>query len=109
MLTNRKEIFEKIQQELSDTRDNILILKELTKPIAPDSAIGRVSRMDAINNKSINEAALRKAEVKLSGLTYALSRVKDDDFGICAKCEQPIPLGRVMLVPHSRFCANCVD
>lgn len=109
MLANRKEISEKIQQELTETRGYILVLKELTKPIAPDSAIGRISRMDAINNKSINDAALRKAEVKLSGLSFALSRVKDDDFGICAKCEQPIPLGRIMLVPHSRFCANCAD
>jgi len=109
MTPSRKEIFDKIQQELTETRNSILVLKELTKPIAPDSAIGRVSRMDAINNKSINEAALRKAEVKLSGLTYALNRIQDDDFGICAKCEQIIPLGRIMLVPHSRFCAKCVD
>ena len=34
-------------------------------PIAPENAIGRVSRMDAINNKSVNEAALKKAEIKL--------------------------------------------
>ena len=109
MKINSKEITEIIQKELKETESSIIVLKELTKPIAPDSAIGRISRMDAINNKSINEAALRTAEVKLSGLKYALNRVNDDDFGICAKCEQPIPLGRIMLVPHSRFCANCAD
>lgn len=109
MLLDKKEISNKIEQELTATRDNILILKELTKPIAPDCAIGRISRMDAINNKTINDAALRKAEIKLSGLTFALDRVHDKDFGICARCQQPIPLGRIMLMPHSRFCTNCVD
>lgn len=106
---DKKQISNKIKQELIDTEALIIELKELTKPIAPDCAIGRVSRMDAINNKSINEAALRKAELKLSGLKYALERIDDTDFGICAKCQQPIPIARIMLVPHSRFCARCVD
>jgi len=105
----KEEIAKKIKQELLDTKDNIVMLKELTKPIAPDCAIGRVSRMDSINNRSINEAALKIAETKLGALTYALSRIDDADFGFCAKCEQAIPIGRIMLVPHSRFCANCAD
>ena len=109
MLSNKKEIVERIQQELTETKDNILLLRELTKPIAPDCAIGRVSRMDSINNKTINDAALRKAEIKLGGLIAALERVNDDKFGTCARCERPIPLGRIMLVPHSRFCAHCAD
>lgn len=48
-------------------------------------------------------------QVGLSGLKYALERLDDKDFGICAKCQQAIPIGRVMLMPHSRFCARCVD
>ena len=109
MQLNKKKITQKIEQEIIDTQAQIIELRELTKPIAPDCAIGRVSRMDAINNKTINEAALRKAVVKLSGLKYALERIDDSDFGICAKCSQEIPIGRIMLVPHSRFCARCVD
>ncbi|HIP47700.1 MAG TPA: TraR/DksA family transcriptional regulator [Lutibacter sp.] len=109
MQLDKKQISNKIKQELIDTESLIIELKELTKPIAPDCAIGRVSRMDAINNKTINEAALRKAVVKLSSLKYALERIDDKDFGICAKCQQAIPIGRVLLMPHSRFCARCVD
>jgi DnaK suppressor protein len=109
MSLDKKQIAIQIQEELKATKAQILSLRELTKPIAPDCAIGRVSRMDAINNKTINEAALRKAEVKLSGLKYALERIDDSDFGTCAKCGQIIPLGRIMLMPHSRFCARCVD
>ena len=109
MPLQKEKIQEQIEKELAAVKIEIRKLRELTKPIAPDCAIGRVSRMDAINNKSINEAALRKAEIKLSGLTYALSRLNDKDYGFCAKCSQPIPIGRIMLVPHSRFCAKCVD
>ena len=72
MLNNRNqqiEIEEKIIQEIDKTKKSIIELKELTSPIAPDCAIGRISRMDAINNKTINEAALRKAENKLNSST----------------------------------------
>ena len=48
-----------IKEEILKTTDSIEHYKELTKPIAPENAIGRVSRMDAINNKSVNEAALK--------------------------------------------------
>ncbi len=109
MQFNKKQITELILQETNKTQAQIIELRELTRPIAPDCAIGRVSRMDAINNKTINEAALRKAIVKLSGLKYALERIDEADFGICAKCTQEIPMGRILLVPHSRFCARCVD
>jgi len=63
--------------------------------------------MDAINNKSVNEAALRNSEEKLRQLEKAVGKVDDSDFGICVKCKNPIPLGRIMLMPHSNRCVNC--
>jgi DnaK suppressor protein len=102
-----KHIQQKINEEIAKTQDAILNYKELTKPIAPENAIGRISRMDAINNKTVNEAALKKAELKLNNLTIALSNIKDPDFGLCAKCNNPIPLGRILLMPHTRFCVHC--
>lgn len=84
-------------------------LRELTKPIAPENAIGRVSRMDAINNKSINEAALRNTETKVTKLKIALERINDEGFGLCARCGQPIPEGRLLLMPQSNRCVHCAD
>ena len=81
--------------------------RELTKPIAPENAIGRVSRMDAINNKSVNEAALRQAEAKLQKLKFALEKVEDPTFGVCQRCGNPIPVGRIMLMPESNRCVRC--
>jgi len=109
MNLNIKEIKQKISSEIVKIKTRIKELRELTKPIAPDCAIGRISRMDAINNKTINENALRKAESKLKGLEIALQNVADTDFGTCIKCNNQIPLGRILLMPHSRFCVNCAS
>lgn len=104
---DRKIIIEKIEAEIASTKVDISNYRELTRPIAPENAIGRVSRMDAINNKSVNEAALRKAEQKLNNLQIALSNIDDPDFGICGRCKKEIPLGRILLMPQSRFCVGC--
>ncbi len=101
------EIKETIEKEIVKTEAAVAEYKEITKPIAPENAIGRVSRMDAINNKSVAEAALRQAQEKLKRLQYMIKQVGNPDFGKCAKCHRQIPIGRIMLMPQSRFCVNC--
>ncbi len=62
----------------------------MTAPIAPDDAIGRISRMDAINNKSVTKlhcAGRRKIKKPGTGFIQAGT----PDFGICIKCRKPIP------------------
>ncbi len=104
---DKAQVKKTILDEISKTEKSILDYKELTKPIAPNNAIGRVSRMDAINNRSINEASLRQAEIKLNSLKIVLSKINDNDFGVCLKCKQTIPLGRILIRPESLFCVNC--
>ncbi|MGC8750066.1 TraR/DksA family transcriptional regulator [Hydrotalea sp.] len=105
-MTNN-QLKERIEQEIVKTQKQIEEYREITKPVAPDVAIGRLSRMDAINNKSVMEAALRQAEEKLKKLQYVLTRVGSPDFGICLKCKAPIPLGRIFLRPESLYCVHC--
>lgn len=106
---NQENVKIKILEEIDKTEKAILEYKEITKPIAPDVSIGRVSRMDAINNKSVNENALKKAELKLNNLKIALSNINDPEFGVCFKCKNNIPIGRVLLMPHARFCVHCAS
>ena len=106
-MEQKEQIKIRIEEEIFETQKSVEKYKELTKPIAPENAIGRVSRMDAINNKSVNQAALTNAEVKLNNLKVALSNIDDDDFGICVRCNKPIPLGRILLMPQSITCVNC--
>ena len=102
-----KEITSKINVEIIKLEKSIINLLELTKPISPDCAIGRVSRMDAINNKAINDNALRKAKANLSALNIALQNINDTNFGICVRCKNKIPLGRILLMPQSSYCVHC--
>ena len=104
---DKNGIRKKIEKELSKTKASIAEYKEQVVPMAPDVAIGRVSRMDAINNRSVVQAALRKAEEKLIALNLVHEKIDGEDFGICLKCHNKIPLARILIRPESLLCVNC--
>ena len=97
-----------IRQEIESLKKDIVALKKSSKPVSPDNAIGRISRMEAINSKNISEASLRNAEIKLVKLERALEKIDDDpDFGLCAECGDPIPFKRLMILPEAVLCVGC--
>ena len=103
----REAIRAKVVEEIKSTEKSIEEYKDLVKPISPENAIGRISRMDAINNKSVAEAALRQSQGKLDNLNIVLNSIEEANFGKCLKCNKPIPIGRILLMPQSRYCVNC--
>lgn len=105
----KERVKEKILADIEAAQNSINALEETVKPVAPDSAIGRLTRMEAINAKSISEASLRSLKVKLEKLNRALGKIDDPDFGICIQCEEPIPVKRVMLMPETTLCVTCAD
>ena len=105
----QEEIRKTILDEIARTKQAITEYEEMTKPIGPENSIGRISRMDAIHNKSVTEAALRQAKTKLSNLKYALNRVGESDFGLCKRCKNLIPEKRLLLMPQSPFCVRCAQ
>lgn len=104
---DKSEMKVRIAKEIARTEKQIEEYRELSKPVAPENAIGRISRMDAINNKSITEAALRKAQDKIKKLRIALSHVDDQDFGRCIRCHALIPIERILFMPQARTCVKC--
>ena len=107
--TQLEAIKEKLLTEITSTQKKLNKYTELCKPIAPENSIGRISRMDAINNKSVVEAALREAKNKMRQLKIMQKKIKDPSFGACGKCNKEIPFGRLMIRPHSKFCVNCAQ
>jgi DnaK suppressor protein len=103
----REQLKPKIADKIAKLELDIVQLKLQSQPISPENAIGRISRMDAINNKSVIEAALRNSERKLEGLKRALERINDPDFGKCSKCGRPLQAGRMLVMPESLHCVNC--
>ena len=110
MNQNEKIFFSKIlNNEIKKTKESILKYTELCKPISPDNAIGRVSRMDAINNKSVIESALRESKQKLFELNNIKNQMENKNFGKCTKCKNNINPKRLMIRPNSRLCIDCAS
>ncbi len=98
-----------IQEKIQSLRSDIEAFKELTRPVSPDNAIGRLTRMEAISAKSINEAALAKARHTLTRLERVLPNIEDPEFGLCRECENPIPFDRLMILPETDLCVPCAE
>jgi DnaK suppressor protein len=96
-----------IRDRLDTVKDDIAAFKAGSAPVSPDAAIGRLTRMEAINSKSINEAALRKARSTRSRLESALRTIDSEDFGLCRDCEEPIAFARLMAMPEASLCLAC--
>jgi len=110
LIKKEKEKLEnQIREKIDVLREDILSYKNLTRPISPDNAIGRLTRMEAISSKSINEEALRMAKSTLSRLESVLHIIDDSDFGLCKECEEPIPIARLMVIPETYFCVECAS
>ncbi len=105
----RQELKSKIKKEIGAQRKLIASLSETSKPVAPDNAIGRLSRMEALSDRAVSEASLNVAQTKLSRLETALGKVNQPDFGICVSCDHPIPPGRIVLMPEATCCVPCAE
>ena len=99
----------KISKLIEKSKMEIIDLKEMSAPISPENSIGRVSRMDAINNKSVMEAALQNKKEKLSKLQIALKKIDTPGYGLCAMCNHPIQTARLIYMPESTRCIRCAD
>ena len=105
----KEKLAGQIREKIETVKEDIVSYAELTQPVAPDDAIGRLTRMDAIGNKSINEAALREARNTLAKLERALKMIEQPGFGLCRECEEPIPLARLTIMPESDMCVDCAE
>ena len=105
----REKLKDHIKKKIDGLKEDIKSYQVLTQPVSPDNAIGRLTRMEAINSKSINEATLNKAKQTLSKMERALMMINDPDFGLCRECEEPIPFARLMIVPESDLCVECAE
>ena len=104
-----KKLKNRIQAEIIEEKSLIKNLVETSKPVSPDNAIGRLTRMEAISSRGVSEASLNSAREKLGKLERALEKIDQPGFGICIRCEKQIPLGRIMALPENALCVPCAE
>ncbi|ADZ70845.1 TraR/DksA family transcriptional regulator [Polymorphum gilvum] len=70
-------------------------------------AVGRLSRMDALQMQAMAQAAERQRRAERARLDSALRRLTDGDYGYCLECGEEIPDRRLAIDPAAALCVRC--
>ena len=103
----RTEIRSIITESIAALKDEMVILEQMGKPIAPDCSLGRLTRLEAMQEQEISVNRLYEAGIRLNKLEYALRKVDTPEYGLCMECEEPIATARLRLMPESSLCIKC--
>lgn len=71
------------------------------------SAVGRLSRIEAIQNQGMTQGLHERDRVQLGEIMAALSRLDEGAYGVCATCRNSIRFERLLVFPEARTCACC--
>jgi len=108
-----EEQIAELQIRLSALREELTALlestREGTRPVALDEPIGRLTRMDAIQQQSMSAANRRQTDLRLRQVAQALGLVQRGEYGLCRRCEGPIGYARLSARPESPYCLACQD
>ena len=72
-----------------------------------DQPIGRVSRIDALQNQQIAKAGRRANQLRLKQIDAALRAWSAGDYGLCRVCDGDIGYGRLKARPEAPRCLEC--
>jgi len=105
---------EKAKRRLAETREEIEAHTEMTRdaraPVELDQvAVGRLSRMDAMQQQAMAEAAERARKRDLVRIEMAERRIASGDYGYCEECGDEIPDPRLAIDPMATCCVKCAS
>jgi DnaK suppressor protein len=89
-----------LEQHLANASDR-------TDTVDLDQPIGRLSRVDALQQQAMAKEQLRRNRIKLSQVKQALVAAADDEYGLCRSCEESIGYRRLKAFPEAPFCISC--
>lgn len=107
------------QEQAQELHTALLALKEqleqqlqqaesAAEPVQLDQTLlGRVSRMDAMQQQSVALSTRGHAHVTLKKVLAALHAHEEGEYGYCRRCDEPIGFGRLQAQPESNLCLQC--
>ena len=102
-----KSSLEQLQSELQQQLDRA---KEATATVNLDQTLlGRVSRMDAMQQQSVALSTLNLTRKKLQRVQSALRDIDSGDYGFCKRCDEEIGFSRLKVQPEANLCIHCQD
>jgi len=101
-----------IAASLRKRREDLCVLRasaaDSRKPVQLDqTTVGRLSRMDAMQDQAMALASERRREHELMRIDAALDRIDDGEFGFCVACGDPVGEKRLALDPAIATCVRC--
>ena len=82
--------------------------RDATRVVELDQqAVGRLSRMDALQGQAMARATARRRGIRRRRIASALARLEAGEFGYCEECGEAIPEGRLRLDPTTPLCVSC--
>ncbi|MEC9072151.1 MAG: TraR/DksA C4-type zinc finger protein [Myxococcota bacterium] len=93
----------KLQVELSGLVDGT---SDTVRPVDLDEPIGRISRMDDIQQQKMARASRERHSLRLQLVAAALQR-DPEDYGLCRICDETITFARLKVQPEASLCISC--
>ncbi len=98
-----------LERQLGRLQKSMKVTDEAMRPVELDqTAVGRLSRIDSIQNQSMSKGLREREVVKLSQIREALVRIEEGSYGICAVCGGPVPFERLFVFPEAPECSDCI-
>ena len=93
---------------LEEVRDTLQQSQSAAVPVQLDQqAVGRLSRMDAIQQQAMVQANRQRAQGLVRQIRAALKRLDDDEYGDCVRCGNLIAWARLNAQPETPLCLRC--
>jgi len=101
-----------LRQRLLTERDELTHDAEVTAEerdvvVLDQTSVGRLSRMDALQNQAMQVETERRREVELKRIDAALKRIDEDEYGYCVSCGEEIQPKRLDMDPANPVCIDC--
>jgi DnaK suppressor protein len=101
------EIRCELQRTLDRLERNMKLNGNGRPPELDQSAVGRLSRIEALQNQGFTQNLQERERVQLAQVVDALQRLDDGCYGICTSCRGPVGFERLMVFPEARHCTDC--
>ena len=103
------EMRERLQSRAAELRDTIARIDGTTAPVSPNNAIGRLTRLDAMQATSMRRAAARDHDLELHHVVRALESMANGMYGTCRRCKEEIAEARLRAKPEAFLCVACAS
>jgi DnaK suppressor protein len=103
------EMRERLQSRAAELRDTIARIEGTTGPVSPNNAIGRLTRLDAMQATSMRRAAARDHDLELHHVGRALEAMAAGEYGVCRRCKEDMAEARLRAKPEAFLCVACIS